>query len=301
MPAKFPVELSDQEGIVDAVNYLLSGPAGLGQNFAGFSSYATAYLTGNFRIPFTQIALPELYVAPIALSNAEQLDSRTIKYTFASAQPTPPFALGNGLTVTGIDPINYNSSDLGNAGTGITQIGVVECTTTYVIVRTVTAITGTFPAYVSGGDIEYSTTGNFFNSTDCNARVTVTGGQDRVFISGQLDNLISYAVQSDPAILTYTVALNRYVGSLNTDPTNPDYTFEYQSTVAAKVYTYTGLSGTGTLPLVETVFSTFIDEPDPGFYWYILEVKFRNNLGGDMQVTSSEFGLRGLSAQVVKQ
>ena len=90
MTAKYPVELSDQEGIVDAVNYLLSGPAGLGQNFAGFSSYSPVYVTGNFRIPYTQVDPASLYVPPIALSNAEQLDDRTIKYTFASAQPSPP-------------------------------------------------------------------------------------------------------------------------------------------------------------------------------------------------------------------
>ena len=41
-------------GIYDAVNYVASGPGGLGQNFQGFSDYNTAYLTGNFRTPFTQ-------------------------------------------------------------------------------------------------------------------------------------------------------------------------------------------------------------------------------------------------------
>ena len=38
MTAKYPVDIGDDEGIVDAVNYLLSGPSGLGQNFSGFSS-----------------------------------------------------------------------------------------------------------------------------------------------------------------------------------------------------------------------------------------------------------------------
>jgi hypothetical protein len=299
MPAKYPVDIGDEEGIVDAVNYLLSGPAGLGQNFAGFSSSTEAYLTGNFRIPFTQTAIAQLYVAPISLSNAEQLDDRTIKYTFTTPQASPPFSLGNGLTVENIDPVDYNSDILKYAGTGIGQIGVIECTTTYVIVRTVTAITGTLPAYVLGGDISYSIT-DVENSTDANARVTVTGGQDRVFIAAQLDQLISYDTASTQDLTVY-VSINRYVGFLNNDPTNPDYLFNLQDTVVMKKYTYTGLTGTGTLPLIETVFASVIDKPDPGFYWYILEVYFKTAKPAQIQVTEDLFGLRSLSAQVVKQ
>lgn len=292
--SKFPVELQDQEGIVDAVNYLMSGPAGLGQNFQGFSSYTPAWLTGNFRIPFTQSTEAELYVAPISLGTVTMLDDRTVELEFASAQPAAPFSIGNGLFVDGISTA-YD--DMLN-GDGI-QIGVIQCTTTSVIIRLQVAYSLLSPA--SGGTVEYSTTGNFFNSTDGDARVVVNGGSDRVFVSAQLDNLISYEVFNAPAILTYTVAIRRYEGFVNDDPTNPDFLFATPFTVAQKVYTFDGLSGTGTLPLQETVFSSFIDEPDPGFYRYILEVRFRNNLGGDMQVTTSEFGLRSLSAQVVKQ
>ena len=288
--AKFPVEIGDDEGTAEAVNYLLSGPAGLGQYFSGYSSYMPAWLTGNYRIPFTQDTLASLYVAPISLSTSELLDPRTFKFTFSSTQPSPPFNLGAGVTVNGTrDPGLYDGS--------YTPIGVIECTTDYVICRTNTGYTGS-PA--SGGTIEYTTTGDFFNSTDANGRVIVTGGTDRVFISGQLDNLISYTVFSGPAVLEYTVALNRFLGFLNPDPTNPDYLFLPDKTVAQKVYTFDGLSGTGTLPLNDCIFSTFIDQPVPGFYWYILEVKFRS-IVGDLQVTDSLFGLRSLTAQVVKQ
>jgi len=50
----------------------------------------------------------------------------------------------------------------------------------------------------------------------------------------------------------------------------------------------------------DTVFASVIDNPAPGYYWYILEVKYEN-LGGDFAVTSDAFSYRGLSAQVVKQ
>lgn len=301
MTAKYPVDISDSEGIVDAVNYLLSGPAGLGQNFAGFSTYTIGYLTGNFRIPFSQPTTSNLYVASISLSNAQQLDDRTIKYTFSSAQPSAPFSLGNGLTVTGITPSSYNSASLSAAGTPIGQIGVVECTTTYVIVRTRDPITTPLGTYVSGGSIEYSSM-DVYNSTDCDVRVTVTGGTDRVFVSAQLDQLINYEVTSASADMTVYVAINRYKAFTNNNPVNPDYIFDELTTIVEKQYDYTGLTGTGTIPLIETVFTGVLDEPDPAYYRYIVEVYFQTfGATTDIQVTTDELRLRSITAQVVKQ
>jgi hypothetical protein len=364
--SKYPVEISDDQGVIDAINYLLSGPQGLGQFFKGFSAFAPGYLTGNFRLPFSRQTfykyanglngaytillynssgivpgmlvygpsigsgavvtamngnlvtlsvantsevvdeqvyfdipiLPTLYVPAINLSNAEQLDDRTIKYTFATPQTQPPFAVGNGLSVRSITPSDWNSSSLSLAGSGTGQIGVVECTTTYVIVRTVSAITTTLPAYVSGGTIAYSST-DFLLSTDCNARVVVTGGTDRVFIAAQLNNLISY-IATTSSDITYKVQINRYYGIPNNDPTNPDYVFIFDDTVSQKVLTYTGLTGTGTLDNIETIFTTVIDNPAPKFYWYILEVEVGVDTG-DLEITQCELGLRSLSAQVVKE
>jgi len=50
----------------------------------------------------------------------------------------------------------------------------------------------------------------------------------------------------------------------------------------------------------ETLFISIIDEPDRGYYWYILEVQFVNE-PAVLQVTQNTFSLRSLSAQVVKQ
>ena len=96
--AKFPVQLNDQKGIQDGLNYLLSGPAGLGQNFAGFSSYQTVQLNGNFRAPYTS-ASGNLYVAPIALSTSVLLDPQTWQFNFATPQSTLPFALGQPIRI----------------------------------------------------------------------------------------------------------------------------------------------------------------------------------------------------------
>lgn len=360
--AKFPVELKDDEGQRDAINYLLSGPAGLGQNFAGFSSSTPAYLTANYRVPFTQpvtiyklcsglsgfsilnvhpnasgliagmtvigddipagttivsigapssgytpvtlsaactgdfsnanvgftpTAVRNLYVPAFALDTSEMLDTRTLKFTFLAAQPTPPFVQGNPVVISGVADSWYDDT----YGT----IGVVECTTTYCTVR-LRKDYALRPAS-TGGTIGL-TAMNADTSTDCNARVTVTGGTDRVFISGQLDQTVNYEVLSAPQDLAVKTKINRYVGFINEDPVNPDYLFILDGTVVVKEYTFTGLTGTGTLPLIETVYSTILDTPAPGYYWYILEVSYE---GTDIEVTSVDFGLRSLSAQVVKQ
>ena len=299
--AKFPVESSDNEGIVDAVNNLLSGPSGLGQFFKGFSAYTDAYLTGNFRPPFTQSTLSNLYVAPISLSLTEMLDSRTIKMTFDTPQASVPFSLGNGLSIG--TSINASYDDyIGNYGI---QIGVVECTTAYVIIRLVQDLP-ILPPRAFQGSITYYTTGNFYNSTDCNAKVIVNGNTDRVFISAQLNNIISFTDTGD-SDLDYVVTIRRFIGTPNSDPTNPEYTFNPDDTngknpiVSTKTYHYFGLnSASNPLDNVETIFSTVIDTPGSGYYWYILEIKFRR-LSGDLEVTDSQLALRSLSAQVVKE
>ena len=298
--AQFPI--NDDNSVQDAVNYLLSGPAGLGQFFSGFSSYIPAYLTGNYRPPFTDpSSLTSLYVSPINLSTSELLDPRTFKFTFASTQSSIPFALGAPVYVTG-------TTNDALYGGGYGPIGVIECTTDYVICRTNGSYSGTT---ATGGNISYSSTtvGSTdltYISTDCNAKVIVNGNTDRVFISAQLNNIISF-VDTVDSNFTYTVTINRYIGYPNNDPTNPEYIFVLDKTngkspiVSQKSYQYFGLnSATNPLDNVETIFSTVIDVPSSGYYWYIMEVSY-NTTVGDLQVTNSELQLRSLSAQVVKQ
>jgi hypothetical protein len=294
--AQFPI--TDNRSIIDGLNYVLSGPGSLGQDFAGVSSYTSAYLTGNYRSPFSSTTAVPLYVAPINLSNAQQLDSRTIKYTFAVAQSTPPFQLGNGLTVKSVTPSTYNSSSLSAAGYSINQIGVVECTTTYVIVRTVDTITTTLGSYVSGGTVGYTSTDTNNNSTDLDVLVGVTSDQDSVFVSGQLDQIISYTTSTSQDLTVY-VDINRYRAFSNNELVNPVLIYEFDETIVEKTYTTTGLTGTGTLPLIETIFANIIDQPGIGQYRYILEVYFETS-GALLEVTQDELKLRSITAQVVK-
>lgn len=229
--AKYPVEINDTEGIVEGLNYVLSGPAGLGQNFAGFSSSTTGYLTGNFRVPYSVTSYVKTYVDPIALSTAEMLDSRTFKFTFVTTQSSPPFQAGNNIQTYGFTNSWYNDF--------WSPIGVAECTVDHVIVRTNGPLPDPGPD-TSGGLVYYSII-NTLTSTDCNARVTVTGPTDRVFINAQLNSRLSYTAPITSP-LTYTVSVNRYRGEINNDPVNPDYVFVQDgdsATVATRSY-FTG-------------------------------------------------------------
>jgi len=390
--AQFPV--SDQQGVIDGLNYVLSGPQSTGQNFQGVSFDATGYLTGNFRQPYVTANFTNLWVGPIALSTSEWLDSRTWKFTFASAQPTPPFVNGNNIEVAGSSVAFYNDY--------WGPIGVVECTTTYVVVRSVGSYAN--PGTGSGGTVSLSITTNdptVWYSTDCNAKVTVKGATDRVFISAQINDIFQYSSNTADT-LQYNVAINRYTAYPNNDATNPEFIFDDGVTISNQTYnlsvpatgtgaeTFTITSGTAasnalqqtyyipnaptttgtgsgvnlnitiaantaaaystantiveiadgdygeaytvgdtititgdllggatpandlvltvatvqanyvaTNPNIETIFTTVIDDPEPGFYWYILELQWYA-LSDTMIINQSELGFRSLTAQLIK-
>ena len=288
--SQFPVEAADTEGILDGLNYLLSGPGGLGQDFGGFGSYATGYVTGNFRLPYSSTIPANLYVAPISLATAAQLTGDTWEYTFASAQPSAPFVPGQGVTISGVADPYYDDT--------FSRIGVVSCTTTSVIVRSAGEFFPIQPPS-TGGTASLSSMGED-ESTDCNVKVVITGGTDRVFISSQLNAIISYTATT-ASDLTVTVFIDRYLGFPNSDPVNPGFLFDFDETVALREYQYTGLNGTGSLPPLEAIFSTFPDTNiPPGYYWYLLNIRF-DQTGGDLEVTQCETGLRSMTTQVVKQ
>lgn len=377
--AKFPLEYNyqDSTSAVEAVNYLLSGPAGLGQNFAGYSNYNTVYLTGNFQSPFTTNSVSvntraasgattlyvdtttgistgnyvtgpgiatgtlvtavnlsaktvtvslattqsvsgqityspsqtaALYVAPMSITGIVWLSPYALRVNFTppGGTTTPPFGLGNPVTISGATPAVYNIT--------YTGAGVIETGTNFVVIRHQQYIAN--PGSGSGGTISYSNTvqppaagqvpvADNWTSTDCIGNVTVTGATDRVFISGQIDQSISYTATA-ASDLRITVAVNRYKTTTNTNTGNitaPTLVYQFDKSVAERVYLRTGLTGSGTItPNIDTVFGTFIDTPDPGYYQYRLEVLYRvTNDTGACQVNESKIDVRTLALQVVKQ
>jgi hypothetical protein len=172
-----------------------------------------------------------VYVAPIALGVSELLDPNTWKFTFASAQPTPPFALGNPIEVIGVTDPFFD---------GVYNAGVAECTTTYVITRT--SISFANPGNSSGGTVSLNL-GVGDVSTDGDARVTVNSATDRVFVSAQLANTFTYQA-AEVSQMFYSVRVNRYKAFPAGTAANPDFLFDFDKTVAYRDYNYATLDPT---------------------------------------------------------
>lgn len=279
MTAKYPVEISDQEGIVDAINYLLSGPAGLGQNFDGFSDYNPAYLTGTFRAPFTvpitTTPPPSLYQAPINIGNitVPANPGAIIDVTYSSAQSPVPFAEGDTVTISGVTPSFYNDDY---------RRGVLEPTSTGVVVQYTSELT--WPAYVSGGNISKNAS-NTDVSTDCNGRVTVYGPTDKVFLSAQLNLDFTYAC-STASEWDIRIKIDRYAGFPTEVAGDNEFLFDLDTNgnpVVSEQVTHYSQSTSGTSGNVEYIFTTVLDQPSFGYYWYILDIEFSTlnpDLGG---------------------
>ena len=279
MTAKYPVEISDQEGIVDAINYLLSGPAGLGQNFDGFSDYNPAYLTGTFRAPFTvpitTTPPPTLYQAPINIGNitVPANPGAVIDVTYSSAQSPVPFAEGDTVTISGVTPSFYDDDY---------RRGVLEPTSTGVVVQYTSELT--WPAYVSGGTIEKNAS-NTDVSTDCNGRVTVYGPTDKVFLSAQLNLDFTYDCTT-ASEWDIRIKIDRYAGFPTTTAGDNEFLFDLDTNgnpVVSEQVTHYSESAAGTSGNVEYIFTTVLDQPSFGYYWYILDIVFSTldpNLGG---------------------
>ena len=299
--AKFPVERSDNDGIADALNYVLSGPAGLGQNFSGVSVSETGYLTGTVRAPFTKSTPIDVYVPPIPLGQSERLSPTTWKFTFETFASTgssisgfvltigtltsgtvgvgqfvtgsgvaagtkivsnisgsgsgstwrvsisqtvsstaiggnytdgvAPFFLGAPIDVVGATPSDYN---------GTYNAGAIECTPAYVIARTTTPFPNPGPG--TGGTVGLSLAGGYV-STDGDATVVVNSATDRVFVSAQLLNTITYEAALTSQMF-YTVAVNRYKLDPILSPGQTDILFELDETIAFRLYNFATLDPT---------------------------------------------------------
>ena len=277
--AQYPIESGDQGAISEGLNYLLSGPAGLGQNFDGFSDYNPAYLTGTFRAPFTvpitTTPPPTLYVAPIAIGNitVPVNPGAIIDVTYASTQTPVPFAQGDSVVISGVTPSFYDDDY---------NRSVLEPTSTGVLLQY--RRDETWPAYVSGGTIGKNAS-NIDNSTDCNGRVTVYGPTDKVFLSAQLNLDFTYDCTT-ASEWDIRIKIDRYAGFPTTTAGDNEFLFDLDTVgnpVVSEQVTHYSESTAGTSGNVEYIFTTVLDQPGFGYYWYILDIEFSTknpNLGG---------------------
>jgi hypothetical protein len=272
----------------DNLNYLLSGPSGLGQNFAGFNAFTDVYLTGTFRqpytVPTTTSPAPSWY-SQVSITGITVIDSKTISVSFSSTSPAP-FNVGDTVTLAGVTPDFYD---------GDYASGVVSCTTTEVIIQSSKSYD--WPAYVSGGTVTKDNS-NSYQSTDCNARVTVYGPTDRVFVSAQLQLDFTFNCTT-ASTFKVGVAINRYRGRIDlTRPRSGDYLFDYDGTVTAESFDFS--ASTSGSDALTAIFTSAVDVPTFGYYWYILEIYFEP-VSGDPLPDVFTAGLRALSAQAVRQ
>jgi hypothetical protein len=204
--------------------------------------------------------------------------------TFATAQATAPFEYGDVVDIADVDPSFYND----------TGYKVFSCTTTQVTLFT----TGTFtwPTYVSGGTVGRNYLDGTAMDTECNARVTVAGPTDQVFVSAQLDLEWEYdcTTATDYEVV---IAITRLRGFPSDTPGSNDFLFANTVLVSEKSFAKSVTAGTGTQNL-ESVFTTVLDGPDLdfGYYWYILTVKFVVPGGITVAVNSQKFTLGGTTA-----
>lgn len=284
--SQFPVE--DQTGMLEGVNYLLSGPAGLGQNFQGFSAYEPAFLRATFRQPFTLPANttlnPSLYV-DIPISNAAPYPSGNpsalIEVTFTSAQANAPFEAGDRINVQNVDPGFYNG-----------RYKVFSCSTTAVVLN-FDSTEYTWPAYVSGGRL-FRDFNNGEISADNNAQVTIFGPTDRAFISCQNDFTFDYRITGNTgASLQVVSTVERWVGSPTNTSSSPgaeDYLFNFDQTLSEQRFDFDAITANGT-GNVSSIFTTVIDQPSFGYYWYFNNLSF-NNVGA--LETNGFYNIRGV-------
>ena len=298
--SQYPI--NDSTGVYNAVNYLVSSPQSIGQDFNGISEYLPAYLTGNYRLPFTSTTPVTLNVPAINCTAVYQLADNIFRFEFTGAQPVPPFNIGaTAIVTTGWANSFYNDY--------WSPAHIIESTTTSATIQTDHLYPGTGDDLL-GGTIALNTMSpdpvygrNRPMSTVLNSKVTITSGTDRAFISAQLDQIINYSLTTTSE-LSVVVNVNRYKGFPNISPKDPGYYFEpwpsaTTNTILSKSYSFTGLTSSGSQS-IETIFTTAIDNPGPGYWWYILELTY-SAPSGDLIVDTMETDLRSFVLQVIKQ
>jgi hypothetical protein len=291
--SQFPVE--DSAGILEGVNYLLSGPAGLGQNFEGFADYEPVFVRPTVRQPFVlpgNTTLDPSFYLNIPINDVVALNSEQIEITFTTPFATAPFQFGDRITLQNvIDTFPTPPANTNFNGT----YRVFSCTATEVVLYD-PGNSYDWPTYISGGNLLRDFT-NERVSTDCNARITIFGPTDRVFISNQLQCDFTYDYTVGGAF-DVVLQINRYKGVIDNNASSQDFLFLFDGLVSEQIFSYTAdPAKTGTF---NSIFTTAIDSPSFGYYWYICEIEFKP-LSSDVEPGVFETGLRSLTAQVIKE
>jgi hypothetical protein len=327
--SQFPLDTTSN--LVEAVNYLLSGPTSIGQSFEGMSAVGDpnlpyigtptgTYFTGTIVSPYTRDSLTTRYASwsstdiPVTISNITIVNDNTltIAYTLPANydginQSERPFVEGQLITVSGVTPSVYDQQ--------------YQITEAFFGTGTITVISlenQVWTAYTSGGDITWNYAGEN-RPTDCSALVTVTGPTDRVFVSSQATTEFGWYDNfgySGALNITINSRVNRYQAVAKT--TLPDGAFQPNGLRVYSGYLwqfdgslidvpsyipYTLSTGPYTHDMGTNIFNNIIDSPGIGYYWYVLEFYFDNPYGATdaypLYMLTKNF--RSFTAQVIKR
>jgi len=287
--ATYPITGGDDASLLDAVNYAISGPSGLGQYNVGFNKSTTAYITGNFRLPYSNTNYAPTYVAPIALGNSTWLDDFTWKYEFAAPQAVPPFAIGNNITVTGVTPSDYDGT--------FNRTGVVYCDVNYVIARATNPYPNPGPGTGGTVSLEYlyfypSPAGTETRaSTDCNGIISVVGPEDFVNLSAMIttENALGITAKvvepGSNGDVKFSTQLNRYIAFNNGTAQNPQYFYQFDATVAEHSQTFFLSGGVGQILTlsIDASSGTKVDTTPSGYYAIIANYQMTTSGIGQYQ------------------
>ena len=301
--AQFPVV--DQNGALEALNYLLSGPSATGQRFASYRlgtqpgvNSVPVYVTGNSR-PTYSSQTNQIYVPAIALASATQLDDQSIEYVFAAAQPTAPFAVGSRIITTGCTPSTFDKNFL------TIDNFVAACSTTSGVVKFARPL-GTLAGPATGGSISKIFTGlestssgkPFFFSTDATAKLTVDSGQS-VLISGQtrMQNLAFTATGT--CIVTIEIDLIRYSSYATYKISDPDFAFKSPEIIAKRIIRKNITTpGAKSYDNEEFIFTGTIDSPEPGYYLYAMQIKIASD-SNPLEITNIQLDQNSIVVSVL--
>jgi hypothetical protein len=187
-----------------------------------------------------------------------------------------PFQVGDTVNIANATPDYYDDEY---------SRGVIEVSSTGIKLQynAVNAV----PPYVSGGDI-FKNASNTNVSTDCNGRVTVYGPTDKVFLSAQLNLDFTYDC-STASEWDIRIKIDRYAGFPTRTAGDNDYLFDLDTNgnpVVSEQVTHYSESAAGSSGNVEYIFTTVLDQPSFGYYWYILDIEFSTKnpvLGGVLE------------------
>lgn len=302
--AQYPIE--DGKDLVDAVNYLLSGPTSIGQNFQGVSAVglptliidnmlapeAQTYFTGLQQPTvvnrYKEFLLPADFYYPLwstlpgglAVTNivptAPTSDKITITITPGTVtnETQSPLCVGQTIVLSGVNPAGFDGTYV-VVNCGETDSGPLPNTA---ILQA--AASQTWPAYVSGGVAEinpgsFSITPLQFD-LGLRAEVTVTGPTDRVFVSAQV-SLDVYTYTKFVGVLAYQPLIyfniNRYKAIKPSALPNT-----VAPIVAGNNFIYNGYEWTGDGGLISVPYAINWDTLGTQVYTNAVGLKIFNNI-----------------------